>query len=156
MNLDFYVIDNDYIEYLRTFDSHVYQNKHNRKYIGIVFEINNFHYFAPLSSHKEKHDRMKESVDFIKLKDYGVINLNNMIPVPLHLCQHFIINSIEDSKYKDLMRAEYRIIKPIAPKIIQQAKVVYREKTVSGNITPLSRRCYDFKMLEEACEKYPD
>lgn len=25
---------------------------------------------------------MKESVDFIKIKDYAVINLNNMIPVP--------------------------------------------------------------------------
>ncbi len=25
---------------------------------------------------------MKEGVDFIKIKDYAVINLNNMIPVP--------------------------------------------------------------------------
>ena len=25
---------------------------------------------------------MRESVDFIKIKDYAVINLNNMIPVP--------------------------------------------------------------------------
>ena len=26
--------------------------------------------------------KMKESVDFIKIKDYAVININNMIPVP--------------------------------------------------------------------------
>ncbi len=25
---------------------------------------------------------MKESVDFIKIKDYAVIDINNMIPVP--------------------------------------------------------------------------
>ena len=25
---------------------------------------------------------MKEGVDFVKIKDYAVININNMIPVP--------------------------------------------------------------------------
>ena len=45
-------------------------------------EINGFYYFAPLSSFKSKHKKMKESVDFIKIKDYEVININNMIPVP--------------------------------------------------------------------------
>ncbi len=39
-------------------------------------------YFAPLSSYKDKHKKMLETVDFIKIKDYAVINLNNMIPVP--------------------------------------------------------------------------
>lgn len=53
-----------------------------RKYIGVVFEINKFSYFAPLSSFKPKHKKMKESVDFIKIKDYAVIDINNMIPVP--------------------------------------------------------------------------
>lgn len=33
-------------------------------------------------SFKPKHKKMKESVDFIKIKDYAVININNMIPVP--------------------------------------------------------------------------
>ena len=42
-------------------------------------------YFAPLSSFKEKHTRMPEAVDFIKIKRYAVINLNNMFPVPVGL-----------------------------------------------------------------------
>lgn len=43
--------------------------------------VNGFDYFAPLSSFKDKHKTMKESVDFLKVKDYAVINLNNMFPV---------------------------------------------------------------------------
>lgn len=53
-----------------------------RKYIGGVFEINNFSRFVPLSSFKPKHKKMKEGVDFVKIKDYAVINIINMIPVP--------------------------------------------------------------------------
>lgn len=58
-----------------------------RKYIGIVLEINGLSYFAPLSSFKQKHKKMKEGVDFIKIRDYAVININNMIPVPKALCR---------------------------------------------------------------------
>ena len=55
----------------------------NRKYIGVLFSINNINYFVNLSSYKPyKHDKMNESVDFIKIGTYAVINLNNMIPVP--------------------------------------------------------------------------
>ncbi|MCR5388003.1 MAG: type III toxin-antitoxin system ToxN/AbiQ family toxin, partial [Lachnospiraceae bacterium] len=49
-------------------------DKVGRKYIGIVLEINSFKYFAPLSSFKSKHKKMDEGVDFIKIKDYAVIN----------------------------------------------------------------------------------
>lgn len=34
-------------------------------------EINGYKYFAPLSSFKDKHKRIKEGVDFIKIKDYA-------------------------------------------------------------------------------------
>lgn len=30
----------------------------------------------------DKHKKIKEGVEFIKKKDYAVINFNNMIPVP--------------------------------------------------------------------------
>ena len=69
-------IDASGFTYLGTYE------KDKRKYIGIVFQINGINYFAPLSSYKTKHVKMRESVDFIKIKDYAVINLNNMIPIP--------------------------------------------------------------------------
>ena len=55
--------------------------KFKRKYIGILFNINEKLYIAPLSSYKKKHDNMKERIDFIKIGDKSVINLNNMFPV---------------------------------------------------------------------------
>ena len=48
--------------------------------------------------------KMKESVDFIKIKDYAVININKMIPVPkeqLTLC--YWKRSAENIKVKRLL-----------------------------------------------------
>ena len=39
-------------------------------------------YFTPLSSYKPKHDKMKNCLDFLKIGNYAVININNMFPVP--------------------------------------------------------------------------
>lgn len=83
--LKIYTINYDYIKYLRQYDSCVpmeHDNCHKRPYIGIVLAINNCKYFAPMSSPKTKHKRIKGN-DFYKIADgkYGVINFNNMIPV---------------------------------------------------------------------------
>ena len=84
--LSFYTVDERYIDYLAPYAPHLFHNAkkgqgHSRKYIGIVLEVNGFEYFAPLSSFKEKHRRMKNGLDFIKVGDYAVINLNCMFPV---------------------------------------------------------------------------
>ena len=73
------IINGGYITYLSAYAPHLFQNKksgqkNERKYIGIVLQINGFDYFAPLSSFKDKHKLMKEGLDFIKVKDYAVIN----------------------------------------------------------------------------------
>ncbi len=84
-NLRIYGVKDSYIKYLSQYQEHLFRHEggsSGRKYIGVVFEINKFSYFAPLSSFKPKHKKMKGSVDFIKIKDYAVIDINNMIPVP--------------------------------------------------------------------------
>lgn len=65
-------------------------------------------YFAPLSSYKDKHKKMRETVDFIKIKDYAVINLNNMIPVPSDQIIELDINKEKDLSYRYLLQAESR------------------------------------------------
>ena len=78
-------ITNQYVEYLRNFDDVVRENKEERRrYIGVVFEINNQKYYAPLSSPKKNMKNKWKAPDIFKIdKGYlGVINLNNMIPVP--------------------------------------------------------------------------
>ncbi|WP_049962384.1 type III toxin-antitoxin system ToxN/AbiQ family toxin [Oribacterium sp. FC2011] len=79
-SLKLYEVDSQYVKYLSAFQEHIFfsdEDKSSRKYIGIVLEINGFKYFAPLSSFKSKHKKMSESVDFVKIKDYAVININN-------------------------------------------------------------------------------
>ena len=63
---------------------------------------------------------MKESIDFLKIRNYAVINLNNMFPVPKGLCYYVDINSQSNPKYKSLLLAEYRVIKSIQEKITEE------------------------------------
>ena len=59
MSLKLYEVDNNYIDYLKKFDNKVLHHSnpsynHTRKYLGILFNINEFKYIAPLSSPKQK------------------------------------------------------------------------------------------------------
>lgn len=50
------IIDSKYCDYLREFDDRVpynFSKKENRPFVGILFEIENIKYFAPLSSRKK-------------------------------------------------------------------------------------------------------
>lgn len=155
----FYEIDEDYVDYLSEFASHLFHNKHDngrnsRKYIGILFKVNNYSYFAPLSSFKQKHIKMKESLDFIKVKNYSVINLNNMFPVPDGVYTYVDFKKVTDSNYRRLLESEYRYIKSIQEKIIKNAKNLYNHKLLYRNDTSLAKRCNDFVLLEEKCHEY--
>ena len=80
------IVDSNYCDYLRKFDNKVvynYTNKSTRPFIGVLFNVGNIEYFAPLSSPKAKHLTMKNKIDFIKVDNgkLGVVNFNNMIPV---------------------------------------------------------------------------
>ena len=158
-SIKFYEIDEKYITYLSDFAPHLFWNKNpeqqfKRKYIGIVFQIDGYDYFAPLSSFKQKHRVMKDNIDFIKIKNYAVINLNNMFPVPEKTRKYIDIGSQSDSKYRALLLAEYRYIKSIQEKIRKNAQALYKIKIKDGNSTSLAKRCNDFKALEKACDKY--
>ena len=157
--LNIYEIDPDYIRYLSSFEEHLFRNKKisqnfNRKYVGIVLSINGFDYFAPLSSFKEKHKRLSETLDFIKIGQYAVINLNNMFPAPTKLCQRINFNEIKDLNYKNLLRNEYRIIRQKADLILNNANEVYHHKLINDGKSKLSQRCNDFKLLEEKLKEY--
>ena len=67
------------------------QLKKNRQQFGIIrkilehlqtylFKIEDCEYFAPLSSPKPKHKKMKNTIDFLKIKngELGAVNFNNM------------------------------------------------------------------------------
>ena len=158
-NIKFYEISNKYIDYLSPHAPHLFLNKkprqrNERKYIGIILHINNVDYFAPLSSFKPKHKTMDEMLDFIKIKNYAVINLNNMFPVPQSECTYVDIAQEKDLRYRSLLLSEYRYIKSIQEKIRKNALVIYKHKLEKGNSTGVAKRCNDFTLLEELCKDY--
>ena len=101
-NFKLYYITDEYINYLRQFDEKVAYNKNKgRPYIGIVYSHEGSDYFIPLHSPKEKHKKINDkAVDIYKIKngELGVININNMIPVPMSVLSE-VLPTIEDKKY---------------------------------------------------------
>ena len=158
-SIKIYEIDAAYIDYLVPYAPHLFHNRqkgqaNERKYIGVVLQINGFDYFAPLSSFKPKHRKMKEGLDFLKVEDYAVINLNNMFPVPISECRYVNFNQVRDPSYRSLLLAEYRFIKSIQEKIRKNAAALYKHKQINGDKTPLAKRCNDFVLLETKCKEY--
>ena len=69
-------VETDYCDYLRKYDRRVAYNmadKELRPFIGILFKINKLEYFAPLSSPKPKHLKMKNTIDFFKFKMVNLV-----------------------------------------------------------------------------------
>lgn len=65
-SLKIYEINANYIDYLLPFAPHLFHNSkkgqaNSRKYIGVLLQVHGFDYFAPLSSFKPKHEKMKVS-----------------------------------------------------------------------------------------------
>ena len=77
-----------------------------------------------------------------------------MFPAPLPLCKPVKIENIKNEHYKNLVRAEYRIIKQKTEQILNNAKNVYNHKMINDGKSKLSQRCNDFKLLEAKCEEY--
>ncbi len=156
-------VDSGYCDYLRKFDNKVIYNKDEkelRPFIGILFQIDTFEYFAPLSSPKLKHKKMKNTLDFIKIKngEMGAINFNNMIPV--NKTNYYLIDlnnknlGTAELKYQKLLKeqlswlnANYNQIKNKSLKLYQ----LYNNGKLPHNI---KLRCCNFKLLEEKCKEY--
>ena len=155
--LSLYEVNVYYIKYLSQYQDHLFYSdgeKVQRKYVGIILEINGYDYFAPLSSFKKKHLKMDEGVDIIKLRDYAVININNMIPVPQQAYKLVDVGGVKDPHYRYLLNAEIREINRQKTRICKNAAIVYNHKVRNGDGTPLAKRTNDFQKLEKACKEY--
>ncbi len=163
INLRIVKVDSDYCDYLRKFDNKVAYNKNEkelRPFIGILFQIDNYEYFAPLSSPKPKHKRMKNMIDFLKIKDgeLGAVNFNNMIPVNEKNYSLIDLNketlTIEELKYQRLLREQLDWLNANYRQVKNKSFRLYN--LYNGGKLPQSikLRCCNFKLLEEKCSKY--
>ena len=163
MNLKVVKINSDYCNYMRQFDDKVTfnsLNKSNRPFIGILFKIQKFEYFAPLSSPKSKHKSMKNMVDFLKIQngELGVVNFNNMIPV-MHYNYEFIdLNKItineRETKYYKLLHEQLNWLNAHHIQVRNKSNNLYNLYINNQLPENLRKRCCNFKLLEEKCLLY--
>lgn len=156
-------VDSKYCNYLRKFDSKVSFNagtKDLRPFVGVLFSVGKFEYFAPLSSPKEKHKNLKNTLDLIKIKngEYGVVNFNNMIPVTSNNYIVFDLNKKTTNKKEMfriiLMNNQLRWLTSNKKDIYTKSKLLYnlyKDDKLPKNVKD---RCCNFPLLEEKCKKY--
>ena len=130
--------------------------KEARPFIGIVLTLNDYDYYAPLTSPKPKHLHMKNQVDFLKINGgvWGAINFNNMIPIHSDQLEHIDIRILPtDDKatvdYKNLLanQLSWCNTSANAASIIQKAEKLYRIITSKTARPQLAKRCCDFRVL---------
>ena len=162
-NLKIVKVDSNYCDYLRQFDNKVpynYNNKELKPFIGILFKVEDVEYFAPLSSPKEKHKKIRNTLDLIKIKDwkYGVVNINNMIPVTSNNYVEFDLKKHSANKSEllriELLTNQLRWLTVNRKKLFTKSRLLYnlyRSNKLHNNIKD---RCCNYPLPEEKCTEY--
>lgn len=176
----FYTLDPDYLEYLHKIDSEVYYNFSYRTsikpFLGIIIGIENYNYFIPISSAKDKHKKWKNVSDehFLiyeiidpsinikngickdlsereKMHILSVLDIKKMIPVPDGTYERIIFAELSDSRYRDLFRKEYAFCLKIKDKVLKKVEKIYKEQKETKIV---KRANCNFSLLEEAMKNW--
>lgn len=162
-NLKIVKVDYKYCDFLRNFDNKVVYNagtKELRPFIGVLFTIRDFEYFAPLSSPKPKHQNLKNTIDIIKINNgiYGVINFNNMIPVNKENYTIFDFDkktkSLNEKNRIELLKNQLRWINSNKVIIMKKSRVLYDLYVKDLLPKNVKDRCCNFPLLEEKLSEY--
>lgn len=172
----FYAVNLDYFEYLNQIDSEVYYNPSYRNsikpFVGIIVGIENYNYFIPISSAKEKHKRWKNVSDehFLiyevidnnitingdiykyysdeeKMHILSILDIKKMIPVPNGCYERIEFDELDDIRYKDLFEKEYAFCLKVKTKVLKKVKKLYHKQKETGTIR---RANCNFSELEKA------
>lgn len=154
--LKFYRVNPDYCEYLLKYDNNIPYNskeKEDRPFVGVLFKVGRFSYFAPLTSPKEKHKTMNNQIDFTKIANgrYGAINFNNMIPVNKEDLIYFNFNN-EDNRY--VYYHQYKWVLSHQNKLREKALNLYNFINSDKAYPNLIERCCNFSLLEQKCQEW--
>lgn len=170
-------VSSRYVDYMKQFfsttilDNKQGNNIHNRKYLGIVFSINDFNYFVPLSSPKksdyEDNGNIKKSTKLVlrmvkiienKTILIGTLKLNNMMPIPNSEIIPYGLNNETDLKYKKLIIKELDWIQQNTSKIYKSASYLYSLRTkinMNNNInSKFLNSIMPFKEAEQKCKEF--
>ncbi|MDR2712035.1 MAG: type III toxin-antitoxin system ToxN/AbiQ family toxin [Clostridiales bacterium] len=164
MRLSFSCADFAYCDYLRQTDPcvpYTMDKKETRPFIGVVFEINGINYYAPLSSPKPKHLKMKNQMDFLKIEEgkWGAINFNNMIPIHQNSLSRVEMKVLptdtkEDKMYKDLLNNQLDWCNANQGAIVSRAARLYNIIVQGRGNLSLVARCCRFRENESQYIKF--
>lgn len=156
-------VDSKYCDYLRNYDAKIAYNKFEkelRPFIGVLFQIDKYEYFAPLSSPKPKHIKMKNTIDFFKIKNgqLGAVNFNNMIPVTQKNYSLIDLNkeglTTSELKYQKLLKEQLLWLNSNYNKVKNNSYKLYELYIKDKLPSNIKSRCCNFKLLEEKCTIY--
>lgn len=150
-------VSSNYIRYLYKYDNKVMYNKgQKRPYIGILFDVKGHKYYAPLTHPKEKFTKMKNDVDFMRIRagKYGAINFNNMIPVVDSEVKIVDVHAVSDLKYKLILIQQIIFFDEYETEIINKATKLYKAYNKGTLRDSVKNRCCNFKLLESVSKKY--
>jgi protein AbiQ len=167
--LHLYHIDMKYVRDLARVDDRVMSvspqaGKENRPFVGIVVICGQKNYCIPLTSPKPKHQTMKNDKDFSKIYDkrnrlIGCLNFNNMLPVedavlyPIDM-KLYPGDNAKERAYKELLNDQLDWCNNNFEAITAKAEKLYRIVTETPDkMKNLTRRCCNFKKLEQVLEK---
>lgn len=153
-DIKFYDVTKEYISYLKNWDTkipNINYNKHDKFICGVVLKINEFNYYAPISSFTKS-----QKSNFVINNETGVaissIRFSFMFPAPQDVLSIKDFNK-EESYYKYLLMQEYKYCNLNKNSIYEKAESVYK-RSVSGYDKFMEKNCCDFRLLENKCSEY--
>ena len=165
--MDFYYVSSDFIDYLQDVERRArgftrvpnieYDNNQNPKFfVGVVFQIDKYKYFAQMSHYKtQKPNNVLINIATDKKNPIkGSIRLNYMFPVLDKYLTRVEINKITDEKYKRLVKKELDFCKN-NKNIIQSVALQTYLNVILGIDSDLSNNACDFRLLESALNNPP-
>lgn len=164
MDMNFYRVDLEYIDFLKNFETKYrgftripnvnYHSRNNKFFYGAVLTINDIDYFVPVSS----NTRVKQDDILIVVKDkrdpnYGTLRFAYMLPIP-KACLHILIrDELNDAVQAERIRKELAFCRKNRDKILRQARRTY-DRIISNVSESLSHNSCDFLLLEKAYHEY--
>lgn len=154
--LQFYDINDEYASYLRGFDGqvpYISYGSNNKFVCGIMLNINECNYFAPISSQTKKQ-RTNMLITDKKGNVVASIKFSYMLPVPASEVTRKDFSTVRatDPAYADLLYIEYEFCKKHEREIREKARKVYAIGCNENHF--LNYTCCKFKLLEEKCKDY--
>jgi protein AbiQ len=151
-----YRVSQAYLNYLHVVDHRVPHNPveeyDDRRPFVEVLDIGSAKFYAPLEHPRKKHIQLHNSLHIVRIYDgtFGILALNNMIPVPQEALVDF---DISVHTLKRILQTQYVFCQKNRMTIRNAALTVYSNRCIRPNAFEEQNFC-DFLKLQYAKEQY--